>query len=124
MATRSTALNRRGSSLFGTKELEGAGIPLGTQEILARILDFRNLNPVSPKPEIVVPFWGSYLGSYKVFPKRNYYFWSLWAVVARPVWPGLKKQKPGGNGDLLPSDHSAVHGHFPSLGVPAVTGDA
>ena len=26
--------------------------------------------PIGP---IVVPFWGSYLDSYKVIPKRNYY---------------------------------------------------
>ena len=26
-----------------------------------------------PRGSIVVPFWGSYLESYKVIPKRNYY---------------------------------------------------
>ena len=27
----------------------------------------------APKGLIVVPFWGSYIESYKVIPKRNYY---------------------------------------------------
>ena len=56
-----------------------------------------------PRGSIVVPFWGSYLESYKVTPKRNYYAASgkplAWRASSRSlraagvelvgVWDGL-----------------------------------
>ena len=50
--------------------------------------------PIGP---IVVPFWGSYLESYKVIPRRNYYGASGYILGAAPPpcssTPALDKQR-------------------------------
>ena len=50
-----------------TSELPEEGLALETLRVLAPVVEGL---PKGPK---VVPFWGSYLESYKVLPKRNYY---------------------------------------------------
>ena len=49
--------------------IPGVSLPycFGSSQGLAEMLAFFAIGP------IVVPFWGSYVASYKVIPKRNYY---------------------------------------------------
>ena len=39
-----------------------------------------------PRGSIVVPFWGSYLESYKAIPKRNYYGASGYLAFLKVLW--------------------------------------
>ena len=52
----------------------------GATHLVIHGLSFRGCKCVQPpglealpRGPTVVPFWGSYIGSYKVMPKRNYY---------------------------------------------------
>ena len=60
------------------------------------------MNPLGcqlPRGSIVVPFWGSYLESYKVTPKRNYYGACGYASnhIRDPTGSECKAQKLSGS---------------------------
>ena len=61
----------------------------------------RLLNRAIPIGSIVVPFWGSYLESYKVFPRRNYYGAYGYPDETRNYTPRAEKSPQTGSPKLI-----------------------